>query len=363
VGERQWSTPGDVGEVRGELTAARELALGSGSSDGFDGYETLLQARIAAGSASNVGVVVQDATGRYHAFETDVPPLSRSTPLAYHAVIPYVLRGARVAGWVNLRRGTGWEGKLDATRRLTDRAQLRQAYVEVLVDGVGLPSDAVYDSTGGTPAPGKVNLDLDLDHVAGHAGVAGAVPSDRTSPLPEPSLEVGPRAFGSLVDLRATLLHEHVHLNHARRAVEAVRRWREETTTGSFPAWLRKQRKAGSIDEVTYDIVAEQVTEASSSTEALAYLTSFLATYHLRDIVADGAGGPADALHFGKLSELATEWVHASHHVQDEVVRLLVSYRDEVLEEAHRGRLVDYAGRRQAEAIGNDRLFWSHLSR
>ena len=132
--------------------------------------------------------------------------------------------------------------------------------------------------------PGKVSFDLGYKDANAHAGVAGALPADRDTVLPEPTLTVGPGSFTTIGNLRATVLHEFTHVNHAKLALAAVRRWRATTKDGSFNGWLKREKKAGRVGALDYSIITEQVSGASKVTEALSYLVSFMAGYELLDL-------------------------------------------------------------------------------
>jgi hypothetical protein len=368
--------PGKVGEVllgldglhvSASAAATREIALGESSAAGFDGYATVQEAAIAAGSSANVGVVVVDGAGRFHAYETDLPPVSSAL---YVGAVPFVLGAGRVVRWTHLTSPgdpSSTAERLKAARDLTHRkdaegrAAAARAHLRLLTVDVGLAASDVHDSTGGKALPGKVSFDLDHTDSAAHAGVAGALPADRTSSLPEPTLEVGPRAFSNLPELRATLLHEFSHQNHAALAIAALRQWRAAGGKSSFETWLKGRHKAGAFQDVQYAIIREQVTPHAESTESLSYLRGFLASYHLRDLDEVGTGEVADAFLFRSLGDLAGEWLRAAHAVQDEVLRQLLDYRS-ALPEAHRSRLDEYVARRRSGAGGNLRLFWDALS-
>jgi hypothetical protein len=224
--------------------------------------------------------------------------------------------------------------------------QARELYLELLQTAVGLRPSEVHDSTGGEALPGKVSFDLAYEDANAHAGIVGKVPSDRVTPLPDPTLEVGPGAFTTLTSLRATILHEFAHVNHAVQAIEAVKRWRATTTDGKFLTWLAREQKAGRIDAVDFSLIKEEVEGGTENTEALGYLVSFTAAFHLNDLSAMPAGDEiAAGWLFEKLIQLADEWITADHAVQERVLEQLVAYRDS-LDAVHRERLVSFASRK-----------------
>lgn len=302
--------------------------------------------------------VIVEHDGRFRAYETDLKPAWG--PLFDH-VIPYELPAGRIVRWTRLgQKGdpNAWQEQLRLATGLQHstlpekRATARSAYLYLLTDAIGLREDDVHDSTGGEAAPGKVSFNLDHRDSSAHAGVAGAIPSDRTTPLPEPTLEVGPRAFGDLIALRGTLLHEFTHLGHAVKTIEAVRRWRATERKLPFLAWLERQR----LDPVEHAIIAEQVTPHAESTESLAYLRGFTSSYHLYDLSAIPDDVVGDTKLFKELGYLAEEWPRAAHAVQDEVIEQLVAYRD-ALPPDHQARFNAYVRGRRGGAG-----FWAKLS-
>ncbi len=368
--------PGPVGEVTAgapmldyettaEAKAVREVSVGP--SPDFAGFETEQEAVVAAGGSEHIGVVVADTEGRFHAYETDLEPIWG--PL-FEYVIPYELRGGRVVRWTHLDT-PGDPASYDAQVRYAHRLALnpeqheeaRRLYMELLQTAVGLARSEVVDSTDGDPQPGKVSFSLKYKEANAHAGVVGAVPSDRESPLPEPILEVGPGAFRTLAELRATLLHEFVHLNHAVQTLEAVKRWRATTSDGKFPAWLARELKGGRIDAIDFSVIKEGVEGGTENTEALAYLVSFTGAYHLTDVSVMPAGDEiVEDMMFGKLRQLADEWIRADHAVQQRVLEQLIAYRDS-LDADHRARLVRFATRKHDGCADTSayRLFWGPL--
>jgi hypothetical protein len=345
-------------------TAVRKLTLGT--TDGA--YDTEQEAAVAAGERPHVGVIVADDDGRFRAYETDLVPTWG--PLFSH-MVPFELPAGRVVRWTRLAQDgdpAAWKEQLRLATALEHsskpekRETARRTYLHLLTDAVGLLPTDVHDSTGGTPEPGKVSFDLDHRDSRAHAGVAGAIPSDRTTPLPEPTLEVGPLAFGDLISLRSTLLHEFTHLGHATKTIAAVKEWRETELKLPFSAWLDRRRRAGKIDAVEHAVIAEQVTAHSETTESLAYLRDFTSAFHLRDLAAVGEGEVADLMLFEDLGKLSSEWPRAAHAVQDKVVEELVAYRDGTLSAEHAQRFTAYV-RRRRDAAGESvfGLFWGKL--
>jgi hypothetical protein len=368
--------PGPVGEVTAgvraldyettaEAKAVREVALGPAAD--FAGFETEQEAVVAAGGSERIGVVVADAEGRFHAYETDLEPIWG--PL-FQQVVPFDVRGGRVVRWTHLDTpgdAASYEEQIRYAHRLArnpeKHEEARRLYLDLLQSAVGLDPSEVHDSTGGEPQPGKVSFSLDYEDANAHAGVAGPVPSDRESALPEPTLELGPGAFTTLAALRATLLHEFAHVDHAAEAIEAVKRWRETTTDGKFLTWLARELKGGRIDAVDFAVIKEEVEGGTENTEALSYLVSFVASYHLVDLASMPVGDDVvDDFVFAKLTQLADEWLRADHAVQERVLVQLIAYRDS-LDTTHREWMVRLAGRRhdRSGATSVFRLFWGPL--
>ena len=207
-----------------------------------------------------------------------------------------------------------------------------------------------------------MSFDLGYADANAHAGITGKLPSDRTTPLPEATLTIGPGAFLGFAALRATVLHEFEHVNHARLAKATVERWRATTTAGSFDSWLARERKAGRITLVEEALIGEEVKGGTKNTESLSYLVSFMATYEQVDLSKIPVGDEfAEVFVFGKLEQLTGDWIDANHVVADEVVARTLTYRD-ALGEPHRSRLMGYAERRHKELKGtNFELFWKEV--
>jgi hypothetical protein len=223
----------------------------------------------------------------------------------------------------------------------------RQIYTNILVGWVGLEPGEVHDSTDAAPLPGKVNFNFTLKDVRGHAGEPGALPSDRTSKLERPTLEVGPFAFEDLVSLRGTIQHEFSHVHHAEKAIAAVERWRATEPKLEFLTWLKEQEEAGKVSALDATVIEGQVKGETAATEALSYLRGFMATYHLRDLDELGEGDAADTKLFGSLGYLMEEWNKAGHAVHDQVIAQLVAYREQTMDAAHRARFDAYVAPRR----------------
>ncbi|WP_028062593.1 hypothetical protein [Solirubrobacter soli] len=333
--------------VSGDFMVTVEIAA---QHEVGDGWETEQEAAVAAASGGQIGVVVQDAEGRLRAFETDMVPFD-SPAHSVPAMLPVgrVVRFARVS---SPKEPMSWLDQQAYIRDLNGSGEpervllARRMLCGLLVSEVGLRADDVNDSTEGGPLAGKVNVNIDLADARGHAGKPGPVPCDRTTPLEEPMLEIGPLAFNNPISLRGTVLHEFEHIHHTEKAIEAVGRWRATEPRDDFPVWLDKQLKRGKISALDHGVIREQVSSGTEATESLAYLTGFMATYHLR---------PLDDIElFTSLVHLADEWPRAGHAVQEETITQLLAYR-EGLETPHKDALDAFVAPRRTE------LFWNRL--
>jgi hypothetical protein len=379
LARRPLAPPGPVGEVtagvsshdfitHNEAKAERELTLGSDGTGAFEGYESSEQAAIAASSSPKIGVVVADLDERFHAYETDLDP----APVETYAQ-PYDLKAGRVVRWTRLRdpgdpaiyeEQMRYAGSLASSTVAPIRMLARPWFINTLVRDVGLRRTEIHDSSGGDSLPGKINFNVHLKDANAHAGIEGALTADRDSELPVPKLEVGPLAFGDPVALRGTLLHEYEHMRHAETAIEAVQLWRATTSDGDFLPWLERRHKAGKVDAIDFAVIKQQVEGKSNNTESLAYLAGFTATYHLRSLAEIPDDEAGDTKLFKPVVELADEWFHANHAVQEEVVERLRAYRDSTLDDEHRRRLQTWAaGRRDRfDATSVYRLFYGKLA-
>ena len=326
-----------------DAVAEREIKIG-------DGFETEQEAGIAAASTGRIGVVVQDAEGRFRAYATDLAPFE-SEAHSVPGVLP-VGRVVRFAGVSSPKNPMTWAeqdayiAELSSSGDPERRQVARQMLVNHLVHTVGLLRKDVHDSTEEPRLPGKVNVNLDLKSARGHAGKPGPVPSDRTTPLEAPTLEVGPLAFNDPISLRGTVLHEFEHVHHTEKAIAAVERWRATEPKLEFAAWLEKQKETGKMSLLDHGVIREQVSSGTQATEALAYMTGFMATFHLRPL--------DDADRFTSLVHLSEEWPWAGHAVQDETVAQLLAYR-ETLDPAHRAALDAFVAPRRSE------MFWNRF--
>jgi hypothetical protein len=320
-----------------EVNAERQLG---------DGYETEQEAAVAAASTGRIGVVVADAEGRLRAYATDMVPFDTPAHTA-PAVLPVgrVVRFARVSatqdplGW-SLRQA--YIAALDDSGEAERKRLARQMLVNLLIGEVGLRPDDVHDSTDAPPELGKVNVNIEYKDARGHAGEAGPIPSDRTTPLERPVLEIGPHAFADPISLRGTIHHEFEHLHHTERAIEAVERWRATEPKLEFMAWLNKQRDAGKVSPVDHGLIREQVSKGTQATEAMAYMRGFVETFHLRALDSPEL--------FTSLNHFAGEWTMAGHAVQDETVAQLQAYR-ETLDGEHRAALDAFIDARRGETL------------
>jgi hypothetical protein len=327
-----------------DVAAEREITVGSGP------FETEQEAAVAAASTGRIGVVIEDGEGRLRAYETDMVPFE-SPAHSVPAVLPAgrVVRFARVSSpkdpmtWLEQQ---AYIRDLYSSSESERKLLARRMLCSLLVTTVGLRPDDVHDSTDDGCLPGKVNVDSDLDDARGHAGNPGPLKTDRTTPLEVPTLEIGPLAFNSPISLRGTILHEFEHLHHTEKAIAEIERWRATEPKLEFAPWLEKQRKTGKLSPLDHGVIREQVTDSTEATESLAYLRSFVSTFHLR---------PLDDLErFVALVHLSEEWPRAGHAVEDETVAQLLAYR-ETLDAPHRDALDAFISAQP------DEPFWNRL--
>jgi hypothetical protein len=333
-------------EVTLDAVAVREMKPGPAAGEGF---ETEAEAVVAAGSGGRIGVVIADADERLRAFETDLSPFP-SQPY----VVPYPLPAGRFVRWVRMKAvadAMSWAAQMEFAEELHESGEAdrmlaaRQIYTNILVNWVGLAPTEVHDSSAGPALPGKVNFNIGLKDVRGHAGEPGKLPSDRDTQLVRPTLEVGPFAFEDVISLRGTIQHEFSHVHHAEKAIAAVERWRATEPKLEFLVWLDDQKEKGKLSALDTTIIKGQVKGETGATEALSYLRGFMTTYHVREL--DEVGDAADTKLFGSLGYLMQEWNQAGHAVHDEVIASLVTYREQDMDDAHRARFDAYVAPRR----------------
>ena len=219
--------------------------------------------------------------------------------------------------------------------------------VNQLVHTVGLLRNDVHDSTEEPRLPGKVNVNLDLKSARGHAGKPGPVPSDRTTPLEAPTLEVGPLAFNDPISLRGTVLHEFEHVHHTEKAIAAVERWRATEPKLEFAAWLEKQKESGQ------DLAARPRRDPRAGLQRHPGDRGAGLHARLHGHLPPAPAGRRRPLHVARAPvRRSGRW--AGHAVQDETVAQLLAYR-ETLDPAHRAALDAFVAPRRSE------MFWNRF--
>lgn len=364
------------------MVAALELAPPGQDAATFDGYSDSLVATMAGKRSKWITVVVRDApadgTERYHTFET----FTRLLPTTFEGtIIPYSPLGSeQVVGWPRLNEPgdpTDWKTKVDDLIRTAQGAQLRKdaeglqkaesALMDLMAEALRLPRTKIVPKREPL-VPGVINFDIESNEEHG-ATQGGTVPTDRTSPLKEPAVTIGPGAMTDPASLESTVVHELTHAEHARTAIRWVKQWRASGSDQEFAPWILKQVKGARLDTITLKIIEEQVGQpivssqgaiitGSSVTESLAYLAAFVTLYHRQDVDAVEEGDAGDTKLFQKLAYLSEEWVEAGHAVQKSVLDELGQYYSTTLGPRHQERLKKHVLSRR-DTTG----FWSGLAK
>jgi hypothetical protein len=238
------------------------------------------------------------------------------------------------------------------------RSCLESEYVDLLVEilNVDRTSFHVASRPRDWRPDALVNFDLELESV-GKGGI-GSLPTERTGRLPRSVVVVGPQAFisESNLYLLGTLIHEQEHALHARRSLSLLRRWRGSRSGQSFVAWLHRERQAGRISNIDYDLAIGYVAGGERPTsETLAYLQGFVSVYHRLPITRT-------LYRFHQLDSIAEYWPRAGHEAQDQTVQRLSTYYNELPPQ----RQEDIAGHVRSvrnRSGENERLFWERFIR
>jgi hypothetical protein len=381
------STPAE-----GQLRFVNEVVPEGQRPGRFEGYPDRLGAQLALPEERVIFAVVQDTAGSFHLIRTDWPRISRDSR---YEIIPLENAQVRRLYWVALRsqlesaseggprswsqrarRAREWTSDwvraripvdfpsscIHEPRHEASRAGLRSCleseYVDLLVEilNVDRGSFHVASRSRDWRPDAVVNFDLELESV-GRGGI-GILPIERTGSLPRPVLVVGPQAFISESTLYtlSTLVHEQEHGLHARRSISLLRRWRSSRSGQSFVAWLHRERQAGRISNIDYDLAVGYIAGGERSTsETLAYLQGFISVYHRLPITRT-------LYRFHQLDSIAEYWPRAGHETQDQTIQRLSLYYNRLSPQ----RQEDVAGhvRSVRDRSGeNGRLFWERFIR
>ena len=160
---------------------------------------------------------------------------------------------------------------------------VKVAHAEWINETSGVPSSTIHHVNDKKDAQPGLNLVDSLPGGEGETGyvdaaghyVGRALPIDKTGPLPQIAIMLGPEAFkpGKAAALE-TLRHEEKHFTHAQLAVGWLLQWRDERAGKPFMDWLRAKHSATKISDVNFEVVKTWVDLSSlarTGTEVFAY--------------------------------------------------------------------------------------------
>ncbi|MCI0398147.1 MAG: hypothetical protein L0332_09115 [Chloroflexi bacterium] len=367
--------------VNGLIHVETEL-LPAGEKPGqFPGYQERLQAYALAWSQNNICAVVTDQEGRYHALKTDWP--GRSSQVSAQ-IEPFVHPYARLS-WVNLpgkqelfsENGNSWAERVDRVQGWYQSWQLKavpnsfktnfpgqnfqehlqREFVSLLAGALDISPSLIYvaQKEGDRDPTALITFDLWMSDAQGMGGIKGALPSDETTEVKEPTVAIGPRAFNrdSYKYILGTVIHETQHFSHATIGNELLLRWRKSGSRLSFEKWLRNELGRRRISREEFDLVLEMIHDDEDASETLSYLEAFLAIYHRLPV-----SGNANRFH--ELDTMVEYWIRAGHEINDSSIRRLAAYY-RVLDEEHRQDFAEHARQAQGAADELNKLFWDRV--
>jgi hypothetical protein len=387
-----FSSPGYVA-TETTITAETELTPETEQPGRFTGFDQrLLGYAQAWRHRDRICAVVQDQEGKYHAIKTSFPGRGVVDSLS---VVPFRLDFRRL-WWVNLPRVsrgadaaavlTSWSERagramnwhrLWKDRRVPEsfrcphdgrhggespslndfRRCLEAEYAALLVQALDVARGDVHViPSGGNANPNAlVNFNLEMDDAKARGGIT-RLPTDRSSAIPESGITFGPLAFNSRseIQLLGTAVHESTHLAHAELAIDWLQRWRGTRTRDSFPDWLRGQMRRRRLSREQYDLIIEETRSGDSpSTETLAHLEAFMATYHHMPI-------DETIYRFEQIDKGAEFWAFAGHAINDSSISRLASYYRS-LNATRQHDFADHARSRQRGTVRPYRDFWNRV--
>ena len=239
--------------------------------------------------------------------------------------------------------------------------------------GAGFVPARVPVTDGKTAQPG-LNMSMDPADKPGHAGwVDGSgaygVPFrlDRTGPPDRRVaviLSVGILKAEKALSLQ-TVRHEMVHARHKQKVLEAVTAWQALPARGrpAFSEWLTRQtrKRTGPMSALDAVLIGKGAQDLGVNTEILAYVESFVTSFHRRGPTLADAGPAFFELLGAVQTDRFDTWKQADPTVQAEALTRLREYHA-TLDRPHQ-RLWRQWLDRQLERVGKDRYRKDFLTR
>jgi hypothetical protein len=343
-----------MGKFSFKIRAETEIVPGGEEPGKFGGFNTETEAVVTGHRLTSTTAIIKDADMRFHVFDTGIGPFDPKE--SKFSMAPYVTTGKvyEFVKWVNLltesKPSGSWseraakasdlrkEYKSSAgSEQQAKREAAEQAYVNLLIEALGLDSADIHIVRGDSPKPDVLNFNLDLSGVAGLGGLA-TLATTREGPKPEPTLTLGPESIfpDSPVLTQMIFFHEATHTAHATRETELLQKWRGTKTKQRFEDWLKAKKSGKKISESEYELTAEKINKGSTSTETLAYLAGFMAAFHLLPVEQ------TETPLVREFGGMALNWPLAGRAIQDRVVHDLQQYYCAQMDDAHRVRFDKY---------------------
>ncbi len=371
VGEVQADIMGSL--QRSELSAREELVPNAQTPGVFPGYSLEYEALARALLHTTAAVIVEDRSGRFHAFAVNWP--LRSSRQSDLRIAPVEAQNDfAVIRWVNLFQdqdlhGRTWQERVENAEAMhrayeegnIDRGRVEAAYVSLLRDALSLGANEVHVmSSLEDREPGKVHFFLELDHAQAIAD-AQRLPttaegdSNPGGELQQPVTVMGPLAFHeeSAVFTRAVFLHELEHMRHQLRSQELCRQWlayrqrrlRQRRQPEDFRIWLYQEVGRHRISDEDYAVARQfaSATASNANTETLAHEAAFENSFHLLPVRS-----LRENLAFHELYFMIDYSMSADPQVRQQVYARVQAYYC-LLDEAHRHWFDDYVASQVSE--------------
>jgi len=343
-----------MGKITSKIRANEEIVPGGQEPGKFGGFNMETEAVVTGHRLASTTAVIKDGDKRFHLFDTGIGPLDPRE--SKFTIAPYVTTGKdyEFVKWVNLLTESkpvgSWSERAAKASDLrkeykssagpeqqAKREAAEQAYLNLLIEALGLDAADIHIIRGDSPKPGVLNFDLDLSGAAGLGGLA-TLPTTRKGPKPEPTLTLGPESIfpDSPALTQMIFFHEATHTAHATRGTELLQKWRGTKTNKSFEDWLKAEKSGKGISESEYELTVEKISKGSTSTETLAYLAGFMAAFHLLPVEQ------TETPLVREFGGMAGNWPLAGREIQDRVVHDLKQYYCTQMDDVHRDRFDKY---------------------
>jgi hypothetical protein len=349
------------GAERGaDLNARSELVPADQRPGAFAGYTSQIQAVLRGREASTISVVVRDSDGRFHVFDTGLPPFPAQAPdgdrwhhslssLArqgsFEMVRPVRLFAEDGVDFDEAREGANAQQSAAGQSGLTaDYTRAEAGYERELRAVVGNDVAVGHrrtDSEGGNhDTPGaEVLVDTqpaNTDPALANAGI-GHMPADRGSPDPEVHHPVFTRVglqHRTRNQVEQTLIHEATHEAHAERSLSLRHRWQASGGGMAFADWVQREAHAGRVSTEDAYVALQATHGETSGTEIMARVEAFTSTFTRASADDEGA--------FTQLATLAGYWMPAQateaevQPIRQLALDRLFHFYSQGIDEAHR---------------------------